>query len=117
MEIIVNIKTLKITAFSCAAMAMSLSAAAGTVQDVTLTGVGCNGGSSTTCYANVDKDVGTCTNKRQLRWDGGTSSGKSITAAMLTAKASESLTNIGFVDGECFGGGTAFPALNFVTVK
>ena len=115
-----NIKSLKVSAICCATISISAltiaPAIAGTVQDVTLTGVGCST-STTVCFANVDKNIGTCTNKKQLRWDGGTSAGKSITATMLTAKAGGSLTNIGFNDGVCFSGGTAYPDLNFVTLK
>lgn len=95
----------------------SSAANAGTVTAVSVSGVGCATGTPI-CFANTDKDIGdgTCTNMRQVRWDGSTSEGKSITATMLTAAASDGTVTIGFFDAQCFGGATAFPDLNFVAI-
>lgn len=96
---------------------LATSAFAQTFSNVSLTLVGCNAG-STTCFANTTSDVGdgTCANSRQVRWDGGTSTGKNITAIMLTAKASGSPVTLGTVASTCFGGAGNFPELNFVSV-
>lgn len=106
------------TLFSTACVLVAMGSApvmAGVVTDKVPTGVGC--GVSGECYANFagDKFGPVACESRQLRWDGTSSEGKNLTAAVLTAKAGAIAVNIGYED-TCAVGAVS-PTPTFVTLN